>query len=203
MNEIVIIERKVVFFWDFTKIHASIIQDRLNFWYLKITKISGDLDASKVVPDDISFPVQTVHCVHTIPPLLDVWHHRCSIFPIGPEQILTLQMLRVRVVKDSLLTSRLFSLCSRSFHTFPWREQGWWWGQCAHLISNSFNCRPPLFFSSTLNSMLAQFWTEISHRKFASTTSCLFVCFKAVMWSLSFWRKWVNQVLMSFTWAWE
>lgn len=167
MNEIVILEGKVVFFWDFTKINASIVQDRLNFWYLKTTKISGDLDGSEVVPNAISFSVQTVHCIHRVSHLLDVWHHRCKILLVDTNQILTFQMIRVRVVKEGLLTSHLFSLCSRSLYTLPWHGQGWWWGQCAHLlISNSFSSRPPLFFRSTLNSIvqLAQVWTDFSQK---------------------------------------
>lgn len=121
MNEIIIIERKVVFFWHFTKSVPPFLQARFNFWYLKITKISGDLEASQIVPNDILFSVWMVHCIHAVPHPFYVSDtiYAVSIFLVDTAQILILQMLGVRVVKEGFLMSHPCSLCSRSFYTLP------------------------------------------------------------------------------------
>lgn len=86
---------------------SPFLQTRLNFWYLKITKILGDPEASQIVPNDILFSVWIVHCIHAVLCIFYVSDTICAIniFLVDSAQTLTLQMLGVRMVKEGLHTA--------------------------------------------------------------------------------------------------
>lgn len=75
-------------------------------------------------------------------------------------QLLTLQMLEVRVDAEGLPTSQFVVLWVFLHTPLMWFQLR----KCVDLLIS----RCPLFFSSTLYSRLAQVRTEISHRNFAS-----------------------------------
>ena len=176
MNEVVITEGEVVSFWHFPKSEFFHSLGQTYFSVLKNNQWHGsfrrtrDLEASQFVPNDILLlfrqctPFILFHTsmrsllpsVHYLP-----FHIWADLAPpnagswVGKEGLPTVTPAPMLWV---FLCNSLkgMQLAMRA---------------CVGLIFSSFNCRSPLFLGSILNSGLAQIWTEISYKKFASTTS--------------------------------